>query len=107
MSAYLIANVEVKDSERIKKYLASSPEILRKFSGRFLVRGGNVFIAEGDWKPERLVIVEFDTFEDAKNFWNSKDYEPLKKLRQESAKTDMIIVDGIGNEMLANLNKNY
>lgn len=107
MSAYLIANVEVKDSERIKKYLASSPEILRKFSGRFLVRGGNVFIGEGDWKPERLVIVEFDTFEDAKNFWNSKDYEPLKKLRQASAKTDIIIVDGIANEMLAKLNTHY
>ena len=107
MSAYLIANVEVKDSERIKKYLASSPEILRKFSGRFLVRGGKVFIDEGDWKPERLVIVEFDTFEDAKNFWNSKDYEPLKKLRQASAKTDIIIVDGIANEMLAKLNTHY
>lgn len=103
MSAYLIANVEVKDSERIKEYLASSPKILRKFSGRFLVRGGNIFIAEGDWKPERLVIVEFDTFEDAKNFWNSNEYEPIKKIRQATAKTDMVIVEGIANEMLEKL----
>jgi uncharacterized protein (DUF1330 family) len=105
MPAYLIANVEIKDSEKIEEYLASTPEILRKFSGRFLVRGGELWIAEGNWTPKRLVVVEFDTLEKAKEFWSSDDYKPFKKLRQSSAYTDMIFVDGITKEMSEKLNK--
>ena len=104
MPAYLIANVEIKDSVRIKEYLASTPEILKKYSGRFLVRGGEIWIAEGNWNPKRLVVVEFDSFEKAKEFWNSDDYKPLKELRQSSADTDMLLVDGITKEMSEKLN---
>ena len=104
MSAYLIANVDIKDAEKIKEYLSSTPEILKKYTGRFLVRGGEIWIAEGDWNPARLVVVEFDTFKQAKEFWNSEDYKPLKDLRQKSAKTDMIIVEGITKEMAEKLN---
>jgi uncharacterized protein (DUF1330 family) len=95
MPAYLIANVDIKDSAKIKEYLASTPEVLKKYTGRFLVRGGDIWVAEGKWNPKRLVVVEFDTFEHAKEFWNSANYKPLKELRQTSADTDMIIVDGI------------
>ena len=104
MSAYLIANVEIKDSEKIQEYLTATPKILRKYSGRFLVRGGELWIAEGNWNPKRLVVVEFDSFEKAKEFWNSEDYKPLKDLRQSSAYTDMIFVDGITKEMSDKLN---
>jgi uncharacterized protein (DUF1330 family) len=104
MPAYLIANVNIKDSERIKDYLASTPEVLKKFSGRFLVRGGEIWVAEGNWNPKRLVVVEFESFKKAKEFWNSVDYKPLKELRQSSAETDMIIVDGITKEMSEKLN---
>jgi uncharacterized protein (DUF1330 family) len=106
MPAYLIANVEIKDSEKIKEYLAATPKILKKYSGRFLVRGGELWIAEGTWNPKRLVVVEFDTFEKAKEFWNSDDYKPLKELRQSSAYTDMISVDGITKEIAERLNYN-
>ena len=104
MSAYLIANVEIKDSEKIKEYLAATPEILKKYSGRFLVRGGELWIAEGKWNPKRVVVVEFDSFEKAKEFWNSEEYKPLKELRQLSSNTDMIFVDGITKEMSEKLN---
>lgn len=90
MSAYLIANVEINDSKKIKKYLESTPEILKKYSGRFFVRGGELWIAEGTWNPKRLVVVEFDTFEKAKEFWNSDGYKPIRELRQSSAYTDML-----------------
>jgi uncharacterized protein (DUF1330 family) len=98
-AAYLIANVDIKDSEKIKKYLASTPEILKKYSGRFLVRGGDIWVAEGKWNPKRLAVVEFYTCEKAKEFWNSEDYKPLEELRQKSADTDMIIVDGITQDI--------
>ena len=64
-----------------------------------LVREGDVWIAEGNWNPKGLVVVEFDTFEKAKEFWNLVDYKLLKELRQSSSDTDMIIVDGITKEM--------
>ena len=104
MPAYLIASVDIKDSEKIKEYLAATPKILKKYSGRFLVRGGEIWIAEGNWNPNRLVVVEFDTFEKAKEFWNSQEYKPLKELRQAIANTDMIFVDGITTEMSEKLN---
>jgi uncharacterized protein (DUF1330 family) len=105
MPAYLIANIEIEDAEKIKKYLTSTPEILKKYSGRFLVRGGQIWVAEGTWNPKRLVVVEFESFERAKAFCDSEEYKPLKALRQAAADTDMIIVDGITNEMSEALNK--
>ena len=79
----------------MKEYLEATPEILEKYGGRFLVRGGEFWIAEGNWTPKRLVIVEFESYERAKEFWHCEEYRPLRALRQSSAKTDMIFVDGI------------
>ena len=95
MSAYLIANVEVTNTEKFKEYLDATPVVLKKYSGRFLVRGGEFWVAEGKWNPKRLVVVEFDSLEKAKEFWNSKDYKPLRELRQALANTDMIFVEGV------------
>ena len=104
MAAYMIANVEINDAERIKEYLRATPDIVRKYSGRFLVRGGEFWVAEGHWTPERLVVLEFESYEKAKEFWHSEEYKPLKILRQSSAQTDMIFVDGISKEMSDMLN---
>ena len=104
MAAYLLANVDIADTEGIQKYLAATPEIVKKYGGRFLVRGGEFWVAEGNWSPKRLVIVEFESYEKAKAFWHSEEYKPLKALRQASAKTDMVIVEGISKEMSDQLN---
>ena len=104
MPAYMIVNVTVKDAEKIKEYIASTPEVIGKYSGRFLARGGEMWVAEGNWKPGRLVIVEFDSLEKAKEFWNSEDYKPLKALRQSAADTEMVMVEGISAEMAEMLN---
>jgi len=99
MPAYMIANVEISDKNKIGQYLKNTPKVVKKYGGRFLVRGGDSWIAEGEYKPSRLVIVEFGSYQKAKDFWNSEDYAPLKALRQAAAKTDMIFVDGISKEM--------
>ena len=104
MPAYLIANVEIDDTEKIKEYLKATPAIIKKYGGRFLVRGGEFWIAEGSWAPKRLVIVEFESYGKAKAFWHSEEYAPLRALRQCSAKTDMIFVDGLSKEMSEKLN---
>jgi uncharacterized protein (DUF1330 family) len=68
---------------------------LTRYGGKFLVRGGRAEVLEGDWQPNRLVVVEFDSFEQAKAWWNSDDYAAPKKLRQSASTTNMIVVDGI------------
>jgi len=105
MSAYLIANVDIHDTDKIQDYLKATPDVIKKFGGRFLVRGGEFWIAEGSWAPKRLVILEFPDYTKAKAFWHSEEYEPLKELRQRLATTDLVIVDGITKEMSELLNK--
>ena len=104
MPAYLIANVEIEHVESMQDYMKSTPAIIKKYGGRFLARGGELWIAEGKWSPKRVVVVEFETFEKAKAFWHSDEYAPLKAMRQSAAKTDMIFVDGLSTEMANMLN---
>ena len=58
MPAYLIANVDIKDTEKFKDYMKATPSIIKQFGGKFLVRGGDFEICEGNWNPKRLVVVE-------------------------------------------------
>jgi len=95
MSAYLIANVVIKDNDKFKDYMKATPPIIKKFGGRFLVRGGDFQICEGNWNPERLVVVEFESMQKAKQFYNSPQYKAIIHLRQSSAYTEWVFVDGL------------
>jgi uncharacterized protein (DUF1330 family) len=104
MSAYLIANVDIKDSERIQDYLKATPSIIKRFGGKFLVRGGDFEICEGNWNPKRLVLVEFESMQKAKEFYNSPEYKAIINIRQSSAYTEWVFVDGLTTEKYDNLN---
>ena len=95
MSAYLIANVDIKDAEKFAEYFKSTPDIIKQFGGRFLVRGGDFEILEGDWNPKRLVVVEFETMRKAKEFYNSPQYQEIIGLRHNSAYTEWVFVEGV------------
>ena len=94
MAAYIVVQVDVEDPERYADYRSLVPATLEQFGGRFLVRGGKVENLEGDWVPSRFVIIEFDSVEQAKAWWSSDLYAPAKKLRQQTAHTEMIVVAG-------------
>ena len=95
MSAYLIANVNVKDAEKFKDYAKATPGVIKQFGGRFLAVGGDVEVCEGNWNPKRLVLVEFESMEKAMQFYNSPEYKPLIELRQSSADSDLLFVEGL------------
>jgi uncharacterized protein (DUF1330 family) len=95
MSAYIIVEVEVLDSDRYDKYKTMVPASLAEYGGRFLVRGGKVETLEGDWSPKRFVMVEFPSVDKAKAWWDSEGYAEAKALRQATAKTEMIVVEGV------------
>jgi uncharacterized protein (DUF1330 family) len=99
MAAYLIANVDIKDGEKIKEYLKATPAIIKQFGGKFLVRGGDFEICEGGWNPKRLVVVEFESMQKAREFYNSPEYKAIINLRQSSAYTEWVFVDGLSAEI--------
>ena len=95
MSAYVVVEVEVLDAERYETYKRMVPPSLAAYGGRFVVRGGAAETLEGEWSPKRLVIVEFPSAERAKAWWGSPEYAEAKALRQATARTRMIVVEGL------------
>ena len=95
MSAFTVVEVEVQDKERYEDYKKMVPPTLAAYGGKFLARGGVAEMLEGDWSPKRIVIVEFPSIEKAKAWWASEEYAEAKALRQATAHTRMIVVQGV------------
>ena len=95
MPAYVILDVHVTDSERYEDYKKVSGEALAAHGGRFLVRGGQAEKLEGDWNPARIVVLEFDSMEQAKRWYDSDEYRGPKAIRQAASEGRMILVDGM------------
>ncbi|HXB30184.1 MAG TPA: DUF1330 domain-containing protein [Puia sp.] len=94
MSAYVIVEVTIHDHSEYEKYKKLTPAAIAAFNGRFLVRGGETISLEGDWKPERIVVLEFPSVEKANEWWLSELYTEAKLIRQRAAYTKMILVQG-------------
>lgn len=95
MAAYIVVEVDVRDKERYEDYKRLTPPTLAQYGGRFVVRGGAAETLEGDRSPGRVVIVEFPSAEQARAWWGSDEYAPAKALRQATARTRMILVEGV------------
>ena len=95
MPAYLIVETDVHDPEQYEQYKAASPAAVAAGGGRFVARGGELAVLEGDWHPTRLVVLEFEDLEAAKRFYESEDYQAAKKLREGAATLRMVAVEGV------------
>ena len=95
MKVYLIAHIEVTNPELMEKYRAQVPAIVAKYQGKYLVRGGETDVIEGDYFKHRIVLLEFPDKECANNFYNSDDYVPLKMLRLEAGNNSSVLVEGV------------
>ena len=95
MPAYVIVETDITDPEQYERYKAASPGAVAAGGGRFLVRGGELAVLEGDWSPSRLVMVEFPDLESAKRWYRSEGYEQAKKLREGAATLRMVAVQGL------------
>jgi uncharacterized protein (DUF1330 family) len=96
VSAFVIANVTIEDPVRYEDYKRMVPATLVPFGGRFVARGGQVEVLEGDWRPNRLVILEFPSVERARAWWNSAEYAEARALRQATSRGTLLILEGIG-----------
>lgn len=95
MPGYIVVQVNVQDQAKYDEYRKLVPASLEAYGGKFVIRGGKVEILEGDWSPKRLVILEFESVERAKQWWASEEYKDAKRIRQLSATAQMIVVEGV------------
>lgn len=95
MPAYVVLDIDVTDPTTYAKYKELGPPAVAAYGGRYLVRGGRVESLEGSWVPSRFVILEFPTVESGRAWWASTEYAPAKALRQASARTEMLLLEGM------------
>ena len=93
-AAYLIGDIEITDQDAYEKYRAGVSETVYAFGGNYLVRGAHGEVIEGTWEPKRLVVLEFESMNQAKTWYYSDEYAELKKLRQSASNGNLIFADG-------------
>jgi uncharacterized protein (DUF1330 family) len=91
----VIAETDVHDPEQYERYKAAVPSSVAAAGGRFVVRGGEHAVLEGDWSPERIVVLEFDDLEAAKRWYDSPEYREARRLREGAATLKVVAVEGI------------
>lgn len=95
MPAYIVVETDIHDAEQYELYKQATPAAVAAAGGRFIARGGELAVLEGDWQPKRLVLLEFPDLDAAKRFYNSPEYQEAKRLREGAAGFNMVAVDGV------------
>ena len=95
MPAYIIIEIEITDSVGYEEYKKQAAATVEQYGGKYIVRGGACETLEGDWEPKRIVVLEFESMQRAKEWLNCEEYREPRKMRHRSAKTNMIGVEGV------------
>lgn len=95
MSAYVIVDMAITDPVLIEAYRQRAGASVAALGGRFIVRGGTVEVLDGDWRPERIVVIEFPSLEQARRWRASPEYAQACEIRNKAARTKMILVPGL------------
>ena len=94
MSAYVLVDVDVNDPERYETYKPLAHAAITRYGGRYLARGGETAILEGDWTPGRVVVLEFPTHEAAVACYRSPEYQDAVQYLKKGCDVDLIIIAG-------------
>ena len=95
MSAYVIVDINIHDPAGYEKYKQLAASTVEAYGGKYVARGGATEVFEGAWTPGRLVILEFESIEQARTWLDSPEYGPPKALRHQTATTNMVVVEGV------------
>jgi uncharacterized protein (DUF1330 family) len=94
MPAYVIVETDVTDPEQYERYKAAAADAVAAAGGRYLARGGELAVLEGDWRPSRLVVLEFEDLAAAKRWYDSERYQEARRLRRGAARLRLVAVQG-------------
>jgi uncharacterized protein (DUF1330 family) len=95
MSAYIIVEIDILDPVGYEEYKNLAGATVEKYGGKYIVRGGKAEVLEGDWQPKRIVVLEFESAQRAKEWLNGEEYREPRKMRHRTARTNMILVEGL------------
>ena len=95
MTACFIANIAVTGPESYNSYTAQALAAIEAHGGRYLVRGGAHETMEGDWKPNRIVVLEFPDMATATGWYNSPEYQEIVGIRHASTTGSSILIEGL------------
>ena len=95
MSAYAILQINITNQENYKEYLNQVTTIVKKHQGEYIVRGGKSEVVHGEWNYQRTVVVRFPSYDIAFKWYNSEEYAPIKKIREDNSKGNCIIIEGV------------
>ena len=94
-SAYIIADVDVRDPAQYEEYKRLSSIAMKAHGAEVCVRGGNSEVLEGDWTPHRLVLLKVPSLEQARTFYSSAEYSAARQAREGIAVMRMVLVEGV------------
>ena len=94
MTGYLIAQLNIKNLEPYKEYIKKVTPLVKKFDGNYIVRSGKYKIVQGEWLFSRNVIIKFPSYQKALDFYHSEEYKPIKKIREENSRGNIILIEG-------------
>jgi uncharacterized protein (DUF1330 family) len=95
MTAYVIVDIDVHDLVGYDEYKKLAPAIVESFGGKYLARGGRTEILEGDWSPNRLVILQLESVRQAKKWVDSPEYSEARKMRLSTTNSKMVVIEGV------------
>lgn len=94
MPAYVIVQVDIFDDSTYDEYKKLTPDTVKAHGGKFVLRGNPVEVLEGEWKHDRLVMLEFPDKESARNWYYSKEYQKAKEIRSSGSAAKFILIEG-------------
>jgi uncharacterized protein (DUF1330 family) len=94
-SAYIIANIDVTNPEQYEEYKRLSTIAMKSHGAEVCIRGGKVDVLEGDWSPQRFVMLKFASADQARKFYDSAEYAAAKRAREGVALMRMVLVEGV------------
>jgi uncharacterized protein (DUF1330 family) len=92
--AYVICDIDVTDPESYADYRALSTAAGEQYGATYLVRGGATTVLEGEWSPDRLVVLEFEDAAAAQRWYDSPEYTAAREIRQRSATSSFLLAEG-------------
>ena len=95
MTTYVIFDVEIRDMEKYLEFMTAVKPALEAAGGKYLARGGEHKVYEGDWEPRRIVLLEFPSTSDFEDFYLGPTYQRLKRIRDACSSARLVSVEGL------------
>ena len=95
MAAYVIFDVNVQDAAGYEEYRQAGSPSVPQHGGKYIVRGGRAEVLEGNWRPGRVIVIEFESFDQAKRWYNSPEYQKILPGRLDNSTARAFVVEGV------------